>query len=382
MTNGFRIGIDLGGTKIEGIALDAAGRSLWRERVPAPQSDYRLTLDAIAALVQRIESDLGERGSVGVGTPGAASPVSGRMRNCNSTWLNGERLREDLCARLRREVRLANDADCFTLSEATDGAAAGAATVFGVILGTGVGGGICVGGRLLAGPNAIAGEWGHNLFGGPRGALAAGRSCYCGRSDCVETWLSGAGLLRTYRELRGVDPHPGSDVDPDVGSDVGPNLFGQVHIGEAVVRINSDPQDSDSQAPGLQAPGSQNSGSQNSGSQDPASPVGPHSCGQGAPRGAASVASLAQHGDRIACAALDLYVEQLAFALAQVINVLDPHVIVLGGGLSNITRLYDEVPARWGAQVFSDTVRTALVPARFGDSSGVRGAAWLFPLLP
>ncbi len=312
----IRIGIDLGGTKIEGIALDAAGGVLWRGRVPAPQSSYAQTLDAIAALVRRIESGLGEGGSVGVGTPGAASPVSGRMRNCNSTWLNGERLREDLSARLGREVLIANDADCFTLSEATDGAAAGAATVFGVILGTGVGGGICVGGRLLAGPNAIAGEWGHNLFGGPRGGLAAGRACYCGRSDCVETWLSGAGLLRTHREIGGGCPH-----------ECGPTESGQ-------------------------------------------------------PAGAAAVATLAARGDPAACAALDLYADQLAFALAQVINVLDPHVIVLGGGLSNIERLYDEVPARWGAQVFSDVVRTALVPARYGDSSGVRGAAWLFPLLP
>ena len=219
----IRIGIDLGGTKIEGIALDAAGGVLWRERVPAPQSAYAQTLDAIAALVRRIESGLGEGGSVGVGTPGAASPVSGRMRNCNSTWLNGERLREDLSARLGREVRIANDADCFTLSEATDGAAAGAATVFGVILGTGVGGGICVGGRLLAGPNAIAGEWGHNLFGGPRGGLAAGRACYCGRSDCVETWLSGAGLLRTYREIGGGCPHERGPTESGRSSSVGPD---------------------------------------------------------------------------------------------------------------------------------------------------------------
>jgi len=330
----IRIGIDLGGTKIEGIALDAAGGVLWRERVPAPQSDYQRTLDAIAALVRRIESELGEGGSVGVGTPGAASPVSGRMRNCNSTWLNGERLREDLCARLGREVRIANDADCFTLSEATDGAAAGAATVFGVILGTGVGGGICVGGRLLAGPNAIAGEWGHNPFGGPRGGLAAGRACYCGRSDCVETWLSGPGLLRTYRELVG-SPHECGPTPP-----VGPDSSGQVPSGDGYVRMNSD------------LPG------------------------------AADIVVLAQQRDRIAQGALDLYADQLAFALAQVINVLDPHVIVLGGGLSNIEGLYDEVPARWGTWVFSDVARTALVPAKYGDSSGVRGAAWLFPLLP
>ena len=351
----IRIGIDLGGTKIEGIALDVGGAVLWRERVPAPQSSYGLTLDAIAALVRRIESDLGERCSVGVGTPGAASPASGRMRNCNSIWLNGERLREDLCARLEREVRIANDADCFALSEATDGAAAGAATVFGVILGTGVGGGICVAGRLLAGPNAIAGEWGHNLFGGPRGGLAAGRACYCGRSDCVETWLSGPGLVRTFRELAPGCAHEAGlggcsnefeptgslpDVPGRFAAPVGPDSSGQVPGRYPHVRMNPDPRD------------------------------------------AAGVAALASRGDLAARQALDLHAAQLAFALAQVINVLDPHVIVLGGGVSNIARLYDEVPARWGEWVFSDVVRTALVPARYGDSSGVRGAAWLFPLLP
>jgi len=337
----IRIGIDLGGTKIEGIALDASGGVLWRERVPAPQSDYRQTLEAIAALVRRIESELGASGSVGVGTPGAASPASGHMRNCNSTWLNGERLREDLCARLGREVRIANDADCFALSEATDGAAAGAATVFGVILGTGVGGGICVGGRLLAGPNAIAGEWGHNLFGGPRGALAAGRACYCGRSDCVETWLSGPGLVRTFRKLAGGCAH---------------------EAGRGGCSNELEPTGWPRDAPARRAP------------------VGPDSSGRSPD--AAGVAALAARGDPAARAALELYVSQLAFALAQVINVLDPHVIVLGGGVSNIAGLYDEVPARWGEWVFSDVVRTALVPARYGDSSGVRGAAWLFPLLP
>ncbi len=350
----IRIGIDLGGTKIEGIALDASGGVLWRERVPAPQSDYRRTLEAISALVRRIESDLGERGSVGVGTPGAASPVSGRMRNCNSTWLNGERLREDLCARLGREVRIANDADCFALSEATDGAAAGAATVFGVILGTGVGGGICVGGRLLAGPNAIAGEWGHNLFGGPRGGLAAGRACYCGRSDCVETWLSGAGLVRTFRELAGERAY-------EAGRGRCSNEF--------------EPTGWSRDAPARRAAvGPDSSG------RSPAAAAVPDSSARSPD--AAGVAALASSGDPLARHVLDLYAGQLAFALAQVINVLDPHVIVLGGGVSNIAGLYDEVPARWGEWVFSDVVRTALVPARYGDSSGVRGAAWLFPLLP
>ncbi len=215
----IRIGIDLGGTKIEGIALDAAGGVLWRERVPAPQSAYAQTLDAIAALVRRIESGLGESGSVGVGTPGAASPVSGRMRNCNSTWLNGERLREDLSARLGREVRIANDADCFTLSEATDGAAAGAATVFGVILGTGVGGGICVGGRLLAGPNAIAGEWGHNLFGGPRGGWRQGARAIAGAAIASRRGCRGRGccgpIARSEAAVRmNADPRNPGDPPP------------------------------------------------------------------------------------------------------------------------------------------------------------------------
>ncbi|MCB1632273.1 MAG: ROK family protein [Pseudomonadales bacterium] len=303
----IRIGIDLGGSKIEGIALDRAGAVLWRERVASARDDYPGTLDAIAMVVERIETELGCKGTVGVGTPGSPSPLDGRMRNCNSTWLNGTQLAQDLAVRLRREVRIANDADCFTLSEATDGAAAAAASVFGVILGTGVGGGVCVDGRLLAGPNAIAGEWGHNRFAGPRGRLAATRACYCGRSDCIETWLSGPGLLRSYREL--------ATSGGDAGS-------------------------------------------------------------------AAHVVALAESGDSTARAALDLYIEQLAFALAQVINLLDPHAIVCGGGLSNIERLYAEIPLRWTRYVFSDAVRTPLLRARFGDSSGVRGAAWLFPLLP
>lgn len=303
----MRVGIDLGGSKIEAVALDATGTVRWRERIASPRDDYAGTLEAIAGLVRRIEADLGLTGTVGIGTPGSASPADGRMRNCNSTWLNGTRLAADLAARLGREVRIANDADCFTLSEATDGAAAGAASVFGVILGTGVGGGVCVGGRLLAGPNAIAGEWGHNRFAGPLGALAPGRACYCGRRDCIETWLSGPGLWRSYVEL----------------------AAGEAEEGDA-----------------------------------------------------AAVVALAAHGDPVARDALELYVEQLAFALAQVINVLDPHAIVLGGGLSNIERLYTEVPARWTRYVFSEVVRTPLRRARFGDASGVRGAAWLFPLLP
>jgi len=330
----IRIGIDLGGTKIEGVALDVDGGVLLRERVATPRDDYVATLEAIAGLVASFEAQLGVAATVGVGTPGSASPATGRMRNCNSTWLNGKALREDLCVRLGRDVRIANDADCFALSEATDGAGAGAGTVFGVILGTGVGGGVCVDGRLLAGPNAIAGEWGHNRFAGPRGPFADARECYCGRTDCIESWLSGPALLRSHLAARSNPPARINLAGP-INPTVGPNSFGQLGSDDAE-----------------------------------------------APADAAGVVALAGQGDPPARATLDLYVSQLAFALAQVINVLDPQVIVLGGGLSNIARLYEEVPARWSDYVFSDVVRTRLMPARFGDSSGVRGAAWLFPLLP
>jgi fructokinase len=299
----MRLGIDLGGTKIEAVVLDADGSVLWRRRVPTPQGDYRATLNAIQSLVLAAETGLSLPTSVGVATPGAPSPDTGLMRNCNSTCLNGMPLQQDLCELLQREVRMANDADCLTLSEASDGAGAGSRVVFGVILGTGVGGGICVDGRLLPGPNAITGEWGHNRFAGPRSPVEASpRPCYCGRVDCNETWLSGAGLAHSCRDLGG------SALD------------------------------------------------------------------------ARAVAQAAASGDAPAIAALDLYCEQLAFALAQVINVLDPHVIVIGGGLSRIERLYEEVPRRWGRHVFSDRVRTRLLPAQYGDASGVRGAAWLFPV--
>jgi len=297
----MRLGIDLGGTKIEAVVLDVDGAVLWRRRVPTPRGDYRATLEAIHALARAAESELSISASVGIATPGAPSPETGLMRNCNSTCLNGKPLREDLCELLQREVRIANDADCMTLSEASDGAGEGARVVFGVILGTGVGGGICVDGRLLAGPNAIAGEWGHNRFAGPRSSGAQARPCYCARNDCVETWLSGAGLAQSCCELGGsaLDAH--------------------------------------------------------------------------------AVVQAAARGDAPSMAALALYSEQLAFALAQIINVLDPDVIVLGGGLSRIESLYQDVPRHWGHHVFSDQVRTRLLPAQYGDASGVRGAAWLFP---
>jgi len=275
-----RIGIDLGGTKIEGIALGNAGQVLLRRRVATPRNDYAGTVGAIAALVRGIESATGVRGSVGVGIPGALSRLTGLVKNANSTWLNGRPLHGDLEAALGRPVRLANDANCFALSEAVDGAGRGARVVFGVILGTGVGGGIVVDGRLLEGPNAIAGEWGHNPLPLPAGDDLPLRRCWCGRAGCIETYLGGPALGRE-REVDGE-------------------------------------------------------------------------------------------------AALARYEARLARALAGVINLLDPDVIVLGGGVSNLDRLYDSVPRLWTAHVFSDHVATRLARHVHGDSSGVRGAAWLW----
>ena len=294
----MRIGIDLGGTKIEGAILGADGEVHDRRRVATPQGDYAATLAAIAGLVATLDrSD--SRTAVGVGIPGAVSPATGRVKNANSTWLIGADLAGDLERMLRRPVRLANDADCFTLSEAVDGAAAGEPVVFGVILGTGVGGGIAVRGRLLSGPNAITGEWGHNPLPWSTPEELPGPPCYCGKNGCIETFLSGPGLAGDHQRTTG---------------------------------------------------------------------------GRLTPPG---IAALAEQGDPAAEATLDRYEGRLARALAGVINMLDPHVIVLGGGLSNLTRLYANVPRLWGRFVFSDTVATRLVQARHGDSSGVRGAAWL-----
>jgi len=295
----IRFGIDLGGSKIEIIALGAAGEILLRRRIATPQGDYPATLRAIAALVEEAEHQLGHRGSVGVGIPGAESLESGLVKNANSTCLIGQPLRRDLQTLLRREVRLANDANCFALSEASDGAAAGAAVVFGVILGTGVGGGIVVDGRPLVGVNAIAGEWGHNPLPLPQGEDLPLPPCYCGRAGCIEAYLSGPALARQYASGGGVD--------------------------------------------------------------------------------AAEIATRAVAGEGRAQAVLQAYGDRLARALAGVINLLDPQVIVLGGGLSNLDWFYQEVPQRWGAHIFSDSVRTRLVKAMHGDSSGVRGAAWLWP---
>ncbi len=296
----MRIGIDLGGTKIEAIALDAAGEVLFCDRLATPARDYQGTLQAVVDLVVRIERQAGRRGSVGIGMPGAISPATGLVKNSNSVCLNGQRLDRDLERLLGRPIRFANDANCFALSEATDGAAAGAEVVFGVILGTGTGGGVVVRGQVLTGPNAVAGEWGHNPLPWPSPQELPGPPCYCGKSGCIETYLSGPGLTRDFLASGGL----------------------------------------------------------------PLSPP--------------EIAARAEGGDEIALAVLARYEDRLARGLASVINVLDPDVIVLGGGLSNIQRLYLNVPPLWGRYVFSDKVATRLVQARHGDSSGVRGAAWLW----
>ena len=296
----MRIGVDLGGTKIEVIALDPDGRSLARRRIPAPRNDYRGTLDAIAELVGAVETETGQPGRVGIGTPGAISPFTGRLRNSNSVWLNDRPLNRDLEERLGRPVRIANDADCFTLSEATDGAGRGARSVFGVIIGTGTGGGIVVGGRLVAGPNAIAGEWGHNPLPWPQPDERPGPSCYCGRHGCMETFISGPGLAADHVAQTGHALHP----------------------------------------PEIQA-----------------------AAGRGDP---SALATLARHAHR------------LARGLATVINLLDPEVIVLGGGLSNFTHLYDQLPGLIQPYLFCDGIATRILPPVHGDSSGVRGAAWLW----
>ncbi|MCX8102680.1 MAG: ROK family protein [Geminicoccaceae bacterium] len=292
-------GIDLGGTKIELLGLDSAGREVWRRRVPTPRADYRATIEAMAGLVEEAEAALGTRGSVGVGHPGTVSPANGLVKNANSTWLNGRPLHHDLAARLQREVVLANDANCLALSEAVDGAAAGAGIVFAVVLGTGVGGGIAIDGRVLGGANAIAGEWGHNPLPWPEPSELPGPPCWCGLGGCLETWLSGPALAADHRRITGEALK-------------GPELVERALAGEAA-----------------------------------------------------------------AAASLERYTDRLARGLAAVINLLDPEVIVVGGGLSRVARLYEAVPRRWGRWVFSDRVATRLVPAAHGDSSGVRGAAWL-----
>lgn len=296
----IRIGVDLGGTKIEAAALAADGHILLRRRIATPRDDYDATLSAIGALIADLEQTLGQSGSVGVGTPGALSPFSGRLRNANSAWLNDRPLNADLQVLLQRPVRMANDADCFALSEASDGSAAGARSVFGVIIGTGTGGGLVINGRLLQGPNAIAGEWGHNPLPWPRADELPGPDCYCGKQGCIETFCSGPGLSADLLRASGL-------------------------------RLN-----------------------------------GP------------AIVAAAEQGNRAAEAALARHEDRLARALASVINLIDPEVIVLGGGLSNVQRLYRNLPALISRHVFADGLATRIVPPRFGDSSGVRGAARLW----
>ncbi len=295
----MRLGIDLGGTKIEIIALDDGGHELLRRRMPTPQGNYYETLQTIAQLVRDAEAELGTQGSLGIGTPGALSRATGQLKNSNSVVLNGQPILQDLEALLQRKVQISNDANCFALSEAVDGAAKGAEVVFGVILGTGVGAGIVVNGHVLTGPNGIAGEWGHNPLPWPQPHELPGPACYCGKHGCIETFLSGPGMAQLHKR----------------------------ETGEAL--------------------------------------------------SSAEIVQRAAQGDAACERSMQTYEQRLARSLAHVINILDPDVIVLGGGMSNIERLYRSVPALWGEWVFSDRVDTKLVKNLYGDSSGVRGAAWL-----
>jgi fructokinase len=297
----MRIGVDLGGTKIEVAALGPDGAVLARQRQATPRGDYSATIGIVAAMVQRLEGELGRRGSVGVGIPGALSATTGLIKNASATWLLGRPLDRDLAAALGRPVRMMNDANCLALSEAADGAAAGLAVVFAVILGTGVGGGVVVQGRALDGANAIAGEWGHNPLPWPGAQELPGADCYCGKRGCIETFLSGPNLARDYREA----------------------------TGEAAIT-------------------------------------------------AKEVAARAAAGEAAAQAALDRHSDRLARALAGVINILDPDALVLGGGLSNLAHLYEDLPRLLPRYVFSDSVCTRVLRAHHGDSSGVFGAARLW----
>ncbi|MBV9078015.1 MAG: ROK family protein [Methylobacteriaceae bacterium] len=296
----MRVGIDWGGTKIEAIALTAGGETLARRRTPTPKEDYPGCVRAVVALVAALETEAGEVGTVGIGIPGAISPASGLVMNANSTWLIGRPLDRDLAEALGRPVRVENDANCFAVSEAVDGAGRGCRVVWGVILGTGAGSGVAIEGRALTGPNRIAGEWGHNPLPSPRDDERPGPACYCGRHGCLETFISGTGFARDFREATG------AELD-----------------GPAIV-------------------------------------------------------TRATNGDVPARAALDRYLDRLGRGIACVVNVLDPDVIVLGGGMSNIDELYEELPGRIAPHVFSDRFATPVRRNAHGDSSGVRGAAWLW----
>ena len=298
----MRIGIDLGGTKIEGLALDDAGCELARHRIPTPQHDYDGTLAAIASVVHTLERQTGATGTVGAGIPGSVRARTGLVKNANSTWLNGRPLQVDLSRELGREVRLANDANCLAVSEATDGAAQGKGVVFAVILGTGCGGGVAFNGHVHPGPNGVGGEWGHNPLPWASASELPGPPCYCGKFGCQETWLSGTGIALDHRTA------------------TGRSLTTK------------------------------------------------------------EIAQQAGAGDADAAATIDRWLDRLARGLAVVVNMLDPDVIVFGGGASQIQRLYEELPGLIQPRVFGGDFDTPLLPARFGDSSGVRGAAWLWPL--
>lgn len=300
MSKRFRIGIDLGGSKIEGAAVDAAGATRVRRRLPTPLQDYRGTIEAIIILVKEIEREIGTTAPVGIGIPGAVSPVNGLVKNANSTWLIGRPLHQDIETALGRPIRLANDANCFALSEATDGAGAAADTVFGAILGTGVGGGIAIRRQIQVGANAISGEWGHNPLPWPTPEEIPGPPCYCGRSGCLETFLSGPAMSADHRR----------------------------HTGQNLTAVE--------------------------------------------------ISRAADNGEPLCRATLERYMHRLARGLASVINLIDPDVIVLGGGLSGICALYEQVPPVWARYIFSDWLVTRLLPPVHGDSSGVRGAAWLW----
>ena len=298
----IRIGVDLGGTKIEFVALERHGRELHRHRIATPRFDYQGTVLAVAHATEGIEKELGRSATVGIGIPGSISTKTGLVKNANSTWLNGKPFDKDLSRALGREVRCANDANCLAVSEATDGAGTGKHVVFAVILGTGCGGGIAVDGRVHSGSNGVAGEWGHNALPWMRPEEFPGPPCYCGRNGCIETWISGTGLEADYKRTTGV-------------SLKGPEIIGRSGAGEAA-----------------------------------------------------------------ALAAVDRFEDRLVRALAQVINLLDPDVIVMGGGASQIPRLYHNVPARLKEYVFGKEADTPILAAKHGDASGVRGAAWLWPL--
>ncbi len=297
----IRIGVDFGGTKIEAAALDRDGQFLARVRKPNP-GEYRAAIGVVRDLVAEAEHKAGAGVThIGVGLPGSLSPRTGLMRNANSTWLNGHPFDRDLAEALGREIRVANDANCFTLSEAVDGAGAGAKVVFGVIIGTGCGGGLVANGYLHEGPNGIAGEWGHAPLPWPSADERGAHSCWCGHTDCLETWISGTAFMADFR------------------------LHG------------------------------------------------------GAAASGAEIVALARAGDLVATSALDRYLNRLGRAFAMVCNLLDPDVLVLGGGMSNVTEIYERVPATVARYMFSDIYETRIVPAKYGDSSGVRGAAWLWP---